>query len=371
MSAIESAAKPWVSKLAAYEPGRPIEEVARALGFNPREVIKLASNENAMGPSPKAVAAMRAFADKMHLYPDGDSFYLRRGLSAKLGLQADQIFLGHGSNEIIALLAHVYLDRGSNIVMADRAFVMYQLVASLYEAETIMTPMREFAHDLEAMLAAITPETKLVFVANPNNPTGTVVRNDALDRFMDRLPPHVVAVLDEAYVELLPREEQPDSFRYVREGRPVFVLRTFSKTYGLAGLRIGYAAAPAEGVRLLNRVRQPFNVNAMAQAAALAALDDDEYVERTRAAVREGLAFLRRELMGLGLECVPSVANFLLVKVGRGRELFEALSSKGVIIRPMDAYGLPDHVRITVGTMSENERCARAIAECLRERRIS
>jgi histidinol-phosphate aminotransferase len=368
MASLTEIAKKWVAGLAVYEPGRPIEEVARELGFLPDEIVKLASNENALGPSPRALAAMREASSRMHLYPDGDTFRLRKALAERLGVTPDEIFFGHGSNEIIALLGHVYLDRGAQIVMADRAFVVYKLVAALYEAETIAVPMRGFTHDLDAMLRAITPATRLVFVANPNNPTGTMVDGAHIERFMQKLPDHVIAVFDEAYVELLPPARQPDLLRYVRERRNVYVLRTFSKTYGLAGLRIGYAVAPPEGVALLHRVRQPFNVNAMAQAAALAALEDDEYVERTRAMVRAGLAFLTRELTGLGLEVVPSVANFLLVKAGRGRELFAALQKKRVIVRPMDAYGLPDHVRITIGTPEENAMLIRAMAEALRER---
>lgn len=368
MSALTSIAKKWVSGLSTYEAGRPIEEVARELGFEADEIIKLASNENALGPSAKAVKAMKDVAAKMHLYPDGDTFYLRKALASKLGVLPDQIFFGHGSNEIIALLGHVYLERGTNIVMSAQAFVVYKLVASLYEADTISVPMRDFTHDLDAMLKAITPQTRIVFVANPNNPTGTMVDGAAIERFMQKLPDHVIAVFDEAYIELLSPDQQPDTLQYVKQKRNVFVLRTFSKIYGLAGLRVGYAVAPSEGVALLHRVRQPFNVNAMAQAAALAALDDDPHVERTRDMVRDGLAYLRRELTGMGLECVPSVANFILVKVGRGRELFEALRKKKVIVRPMDPYGLPEYLRITVGTRKENEFFVRALSEALRER---
>ena len=368
MSSISSIAKKWVAGLATYEPGRPIEEVARELGLNPHEIIKLASNENALGPSPMAIEAMRRTVDRMHIYPDGDAFYLRKAVSTKLGVGDDQVFFGHGSNEILALLGHVYLEKGANIVASDRAFIVYKLVASLYEAETISVPMAGFTHDLDAMLKAITSKTKLVFVANPNNPTGTMVDGAAIDRFMARVPDHVVVVFDEAYIEILDPKDQPNTLRYVREGRPVYVLRTFSKTYGLAGLRVGYAVAPAEGVKLLHRVRQPFNVNAMAQAAALAALEDDAYVARTRSMVKEGLAQLAQAFDRMGVRYVPSVANFILVETGRGRELFEALRRKKVIVRPVDNYGLPDHIRITVGTREENEFLIRALESALRER---
>jgi len=359
-------ANPWVAGLGIYEPGRPIEEVARELGFRSADdIIKLASNENALGPSPKAVRAMARAERGMHLYPDGGSFYLRQALSRRLRVDMEEIIVTHGSNEAIELLAHVFLDRGSNIVMADRAFVVYRLVAASARAETIAVPMKKFTHDLDAMLKAITPRTKIVFISNPNNPTGTMVDGRAIDRFMKRVPGHVVVVFDEAYIELLPPSRQPDVLRYVRQGRPVFVLRTFSKTYGLAGLRVGYAIAPREGVALLNRVRQPFNVNAMAQAAATAALGDDAYVLRTRRLVEGGLKQLMRGFTLLGLEYVPSVANFILVRTGAGRRVFEALQREKVIVRPMDPYGLPEYIRVTVGTRAENAAFLRALGKIL------
>lgn len=366
MSALIKNAKPWVAQLSTYQPGKPIEEVARELNLgDPAGIIKLASNENALGPSPKAVAAMKQMAGRMHIYPDGDTFYLRQALARRLQVKPEQLFLGHGSNEIIQLLGHVYLEQGTDIVISRYAFVVYQLVASLYQAETLVTPDRALGHDLDAMLARITPRTRLVFIANPNNPTGTMVTREALDRFMDRVPEHVIVVLDEAYVELLPDGLQPDSLRYVREGRNVYVLRTFSKVYGLAGLRIGYAVAPEAGVGLLHRVRQPFNVNAMAQAAALAALEDGEHMERTRRMVAEGLVQLTQGLGRLKVEGVPSVANFLLVKVGNGQEIFQALQRERVVVRPVNVYGLPEYVRVTVGTREENDRFLTALARVL------
>jgi histidinol-phosphate aminotransferase len=367
MTAIATSAKPYVARLSTYQPGRPIEEVARELGFDPHEVIKLASNENALGPSPKALEAMRNNASKMHLYPDGDSFYLKQALAKKLGVKEGQVFFGHGSNEIIALLGHIYLEKGTNVVASQQAFVVYKLVAALYEADCIEVPTREFGHDLDAMLKAITPQTRLVFVANPNNPTGTVVDNAALDRFIASLPAHVVCVIDEAYIELMPPEKRPDTIAHVRAGRSVFVLRTFSKAYGLAGLRIGYAIAPEEGVALLHRVRQPFNVNAMAQAAALAALDDDAFVSKTRKMTLDGLAFLTGEFKKMGLSFVPSAANFVLVKTGRGREVCAALQRQKVIVRPVDPYGLPEYIRVTVGTGAENEAFIAALKKVLAE----
>jgi histidinol-phosphate aminotransferase len=368
MNAISRAAKPWVRALSTYQPGKPIEELARELCLGDAGgIVKLASNENSLGPSPRALQAMSAAASRMHLYPDGDTFYLKAALAAKLGVKTSQVFFGHGSNEIIQLLGHIYLEDGSNIVAADGAFLIYRLVASLYRADTLAIPMRNYTHDLDAMAEAVTPRTKLVFIANPNNPTGTMVDGEALTRFMDRVPAHAAVVIDEAYIELIPRERQPDTLRYVREGRAVYILRTFSKTYGLAGLRIGYAIAPEAGVELLHKVRQPFNVNAMAQAAALAALEDDEYVERTRAMVQDGLRQVTQQLDSMGVAYVPSVANFLLVKVGRGLEICQALQRNKVIVRPMDPYGMPEHVRVTIGTRAENQTFLAALGKVMQE----
>ena len=362
-------ARPHIAALLVYEPGKPVEEVARELNLgDPEHIDKLASNENMLGPSPKAIAAMQQAAANMHYYPDGGAFYLKQALGAQLNLKPDQLIIGDGSNELLVFLSQVFLEPGSSIVMGAQAFIVYLLAASMFEAKTIRVPMKNFAHDLDAMLAAIQPDTRLVYIANPNNPTGTVVSPQQLDDFMDRVTDNVVEVFDEAYVALLPPDEQPDTLRYVREGRNVFVLRTFSKTYGLAGLRIGYAASTPEGIALLNRVRQPFNVNAMAQVAALAALEDDEHVERTRALVRDGLAQLEQACRERNLDTVPSKANFLLIKTGAGRELFQALQKKRVIVRPMDGYGLPDYVRVTVGTREQNEHFIQALDEVLAER---
>ncbi len=351
--------------LKSYEPGRPLEEVARAFGLCASDLVKLASNENALGPSPRAVAAMREAAPRMHLYPDGGCFHLRQALGAKLGVPPEWLLFGNGSNEIIEFLGHVFLGPGTNLVMSQGAFIIYKLVADAAGAETRMAPMRGFTHDLDAMADRVDARTRLVFVANPNNPTGTRVDNEALREFLRELPPHVLPVLDEAYVELLAPEEQPDSLGWLREERPLLVMRTFSKTYGLAGLRLGYAAARPELLAWLEKFRQPFNVNAMAQAAAIAALEDDAYVEQTRELVREGLAYFVRECAELGLETVPSVANFLLVRTGEGRRRFEELQRKGVIARPMDGYGLPDWLRFTVGTEAENRRALDALREVL------
>lgn len=357
--------RPGIENLLVYEPGRPLEEVAREHGLAPGELVKLASNENALGPSPKAVEAMRREAARMHLYPDGGGYYLRQALAERLGVDPATLLFGNGSNEIIELLGHVFLGPGTNLVMSECAFIIYKLVADACGAETRMAPMREFSHDLNAMAALVDDQTRLVFVANPNNPTGTRVSNDELKAFVDRLPPHVLLVMDEAYVELLSPEEQPASLDWVREGRPVLVMRTFSKTYGLAGLRLGYAVADPSVITLLNKFRQPFNVNAMAQAAALAALSDEAHVDQTRTLVREGLAFFETACAEMGLDVVPSVANFLLIRTGEGRRRFQDLQRRGVIARPMDGYGLPEWLRFTVGTPAENQRAIDALREVL------
>lgn len=359
-------ANPWIAGLGTYEPGRPIEEVARDLGFNDAsDILKLASNENLLGPSPLAMEAIREHVSSQHVYPDGGAFYLRRALAKRHDLEMEKVLPCNGSNEAIELLAHVFLGPHKSMVMGSHAFVVYRLVAALAQAETIAVPMPDFVHDLDQMLEAIQLDTRLLFIANPNNPTGTVVTQDALDRFMDQVPDHVAVVLDEAYIDLLTPEQQPDTLRYVRENRRVFLLRTFSKTYGLAGLRVGYVMGPESGIQLLNKVRQPFHVNALAQVAAMAALRDEDFVNCTRRMVQDGLSQLGAACDQLGLDYVPSVTNFLLVKTGRGREICQALQQKRVIVRPMDGYGLPEYIRVTLGTQEQNDNFVAALTDVL------
>lgn len=355
----------WIPRVPVYEPGRPMEEVARELGFDSIEdLVKVASNENELGPSPRALEAMAATAGEMHRYPDGGCFYLKQKLAELLGLQPGNLLFGNGSNELIEFLGHVYLNPESSLVMSECAFVVYRLVAALFQAGVTAVPMKHFTHDLDAMLEAVTPQTRLLIVCNPNNPTGTFNPPREIDRLIERLPDSVLAVFDEAYYEVMPEADRPDVLRHIREGRKnVLVLRTFSKAYGLAGLRLGYAVAHEETIALLNHVRQPFNVNAMALAAGLAALDDPSHLDATRAMVAEGLDFLAVECAAMDLETVPSAANFILVKTGDGRRVFEELQSRKVIARPMNGYGLPEWVRITVGTPKQN----RLIMEALRQ----
>ncbi|MDB4412344.1 histidinol-phosphate transaminase [Akkermansiaceae bacterium] len=352
---IESASNQWVCDLVAYEPGKPIEETARELGLKPEEIIKLASNENPLGPSPKAQEAMRAEIAKAHLYPDGGGYKLRTALAEKHGVAFENVVLGNGSNEIIELLCHSFLKPGVALIAAEHAFVVYKLMATLFGADYKEVPDPGFVHDLEGMADAITPETRLVFIANPNNPTGTLVGQEEIDRFIERLPDHVVAVFDEAYFEFLP--DAPDAIKHVKAGKNVVVMRTFSKAQGLSALRIGYGLAPAPIAGLLNRARQPFNANAIAQAAALASIQDEEHIAATVENNRIGLEFFESAFAKRGWEFVPSVANFVLVNVGDGDRVFGELLKKGVIVRAMRGYKLPEWVRISVGTPSQNERC--------------
>jgi histidinol-phosphate aminotransferase len=358
----QSLANQFVCDVPVYEPGRPIEEVAREMGLDARSIIKLASNENPLGPSPKALVAMRKALATAHLYPDGGGFYLRQGIAKKLGVKIDNIVLGTGSNEIIEFLFHAFVGPGDEVVAGDRAFVIYSIMAKMFQTRCVEVPFKGHTHDLKAMLAAITPRTKLVFVANPNNPTGTRVTDAELDDFVKRLPPHVIAVLDEAYIEFL--DDPPPSIKYALE-RNVIVLRTFSKIVGLAGVRIGYGVAQKECIDLLARVRQPFNTNAIAQAGALAALGDAAHIRKTKALTRRGLAYLEKEFTKLGLEFVPSSANFVLVNVGDGDEVFRALQRGGVIVRPMRGYKMPAWIRVTVGTMPENQRFIKTLKASL------
>ena len=356
--------KPSVLTQPVYEPGKPIEDVARELGLDPTGIIKLASNENPWGSSPLAVAAAKRALEHGELYPDGGCFSLRQKLATRWGLAAEQFIVGNGSNEIIELLGHVFLREGDEVVMAAPAFVVYKLVTRLFGATPVEVPLREWRHDLDAMAAAITPRTKLVFVCTPNNPTGTANTEAELLAFARALPEHVVGVFDEAYAEFL--VNAPDLRPLIAEGRKIICLRTFSKIYGLASVRVGYGYGSAEMCALLNRVKQPFNVNAIAQAAALAALDDSDFAEKTARENRAGLADLVRGCEGLGLEVVRSVANFMLVRVGDGERVFQALQRRGVIVRPVRSYGLPEWVRITVGTPAQNARFLSELASATR-----
>ncbi|MCU0792397.1 MAG: histidinol-phosphate transaminase [Opitutaceae bacterium] len=345
---------PSVLSQPVYEPGKPIEDVARELGLDPAGIVKLASNENPLGASPLAVSAATRALGQAELYPDGGAFALRQKLSVRHGLAPEQFVIGNGSNEILELLGHVFLRPGDEVVMGAPAFIVYKLVTLLFGARPVEVPLVNHRHDLAALARAITPRTKLVFLPSPNNPTGTANTPEEIAEFVRALPSHVVFAFDEAYAEYL--ENPPDLRPLIAEGRKVIGLRTFSKIYGLAALRVGYGYASPELAGLLNRVRQPFNVNAIGQAAALAALDDDAFVHRTREANTHGLRQLEQGFTRRGLEWVPSVANFLLVRVGDGARGFVELQKRGVIVRPMKPYGMPEWLRVTVGTDAQNLR---------------
>jgi histidinol-phosphate aminotransferase len=354
---------PSVLTQPVYEPGKPIEEVARELGLDPAGIVKLASNENPLGPSPLGVAAATRALAQSELYPDGGCFALRQKLAAKHGLAPEQFVIGNGSNELLELLGHVFLRPGDEVVMGAPAFIVYKLVALLFGAKPVEVPLVNHRHDLAALARAVTPRTKLVFLPSPNNPTGTANTAEEIAAFVRGLPEHVVFAFDEAYAEFL--DNPPDLRPLIAEGRKVVGLRTFSKIYGLASLRVGYGYASPELAGLLNRVRQPFNVNAIGQAAALAALDDVEFVTRTRTVNAAGLRQLEAGFSARDLEWVPSVANFLLVKVGDGARAFVELQKRGVIVRPMKPYGMPEWLRVTVGTEAQNTRLLVALDEVL------
>ncbi|MDR1303601.1 MAG: histidinol-phosphate transaminase [Verrucomicrobiales bacterium] len=353
-----------LKNLHVYEPGKPIEEVARELGLDPAAIVKLASNENPLGPSPLAVAAMRQAAGRMHIYPDGASFELATAIAKKQGVEYNNLILGNGSNEIIEFLFHGFTRRGNSSVIASRySFAVYKLMAELFDVAFIEVPDRDFVHDLGAMRAAIRPDTKLVFVTNPNNPTGTRVSNDELEQFVFSVPKNVVIVLDEAYYEFC--QHPPDTLGWIRRGANIVALRTFSKIQGLAGLRIGYGMANADTISVLQRCRQPFNINAMAQAAALAAVGDAEHERRTRELNFAGLERLAKFAKARGIVSVPSHANFMMLKVGDSQRVFVELQKHGVIVRCMSSYGLPEWIRVTIGTPAEMEKFERALIKCL------
>ena len=364
MTSIWGLANPQLRNLAVYEPGKPIEETAHELGIDPAEIIKLASNENPLGPSLKAARAMRAALENAHLYPDGSGVSLCKAIAAKLGLATENIILGSGSNEVIEFLGHAFLNPGDDVVTFQYAFIIYKLLATAFSVRTIETPCPDYQQDLEATLNAITPKTRLIFIPNPNNPTGTLVSQRAIDRFMSRVPENIVVVFDEAYFEFL--DDPPDTLQYVHEERNVVVLRTFSKIHGLAGLRIGYAVARPDVIEVLHKTRQPFNVNSVAQAGALAALNDDAHLRETKRVIDEGRVYLQKQFSVMQIPFVPAVANFVMLNVGDGCAVFEKLLRRKIIVRPLKGYGLTEWVRISVGTMEQNKKLIAALGDMMR-----
>lgn len=350
-----------IMKIQPYEPGRPIDDVKRELGL--RSVIKLASNENPIGPSPKAVRAVKQSLGEIHRYPDGGSYYLLETLAGHLNLSKKQIIFGNGSNEIIELASRAYLGEGDKVLLAEPSFLVYKLVAQAVGAKQVTVPLKDFRYDLEAMARKVSRRIRIVYIANPDNPTGSYVTAKELDWFLKKVSSDTLVILDEAYWEFVDAGDFPKSFRHLNRGN-VLILRTFSKAYGLAGLRIGYGVASPAVIDALHRTRQPFNVNSVAQTAAAAALKDKTYLKKTQTVVRKGKEFWYRELDRMGLEYVPTQTNFILVNVRQsGAALFQRLLKKGIIIRDMKAYGLEQFVRITIGSEEENRRCLRALQE--------
>ncbi len=353
-----------ILNVSPYVAGKPIEETKRQLGL--REVIKLASNENPLGPSPKAVEAIRKAAFGLNRYPDSQGFYLKKKLAKILGVGTANLVLGNGSDELIDIIIKTFVEDDENIVTSDTTFLEYEIIASVYGRKIVKVPLRYFKYDLESMKKRIDKKTKVVFIANPNNPTGTYVTKYELDDFISGLPDNLLVVLDEAYDAFIDVNDFPNTLKRFNK-KNIIILKTFSKSYGLAGARLGYAVANEELAGYMERARQPFNINSLAQAGALSALDDKEFLRKTRKIVLEGKSYLYDNLKKLGLAYVPTVANFILIDAGQnGFELFEKMLKFGVIVRDMKQYGLKNFIRVTIGTKKENERFIKVLRKILK-----
>ena len=351
----------YIRSIAAYQPGKPISDVARELGLNEADIVKLASNENPLGSSPKALLAIRSALGELAMYPDGGGFALKAAIAKKYSVSAEQIVLGNGSNDILELAARTFMKAGDSAIYAQHAFAVYPLATQAVGATGIEVPAKNFGNDLDAMLCAIRADTKMVFLANPNNPTGTFVPGSALRAFVQSVPPTVLVVLDEAYGEYLGDADAYDSVPWLIEFPNVIISRTLSKAYGLAGLRIGFGLAHPRLIDLMNRVRQPFNVNHLAMVAAVAALGDDAFINESRRVNDTGMALLKAELAKRNLESIPAHGNFITFKVASAQRVFNALLKQGVIVRPLAGYGLPDFLRVTIGTEVQNRRFLAAL----------
>ena len=356
----------YVRAIAPYQPGKPTSELAREMGLEEKSIVKLASNENPRGIGPRTRAAIEKALGDLARYPDGNGFELKDALSRRYGVSMDSIVLGNGSNDVLELVAMAFLGAGTSAVYSQHSFAVYPLATQARGARGISVPAKDFGHDLPAMAKAVEADTRIVFIANPNNPTGTFVDYGAMEAFLKSVPGCIV-VLDEAYNEYLPPELRVDTAKWVKRYPNLVVTRTFSKAYGLAGLRVGYAMANPAIADLMNRVRQPFNVNSISLTAAAAALDDMEFVARSYAENRSGLKQIEEGVRVLGLEYIPSYGNFITVRVGKAGEIFKRLLKRGVIVRPVTGYELPEHLRISIGTPEENERFLKALAASLRE----
>jgi len=355
----------YVRAIAPYQPGKPISELAREMGLDEADIVKLASNENPLGISPKARAAIVGALDELALYPDGNGFELKSALAAKLDVDLSGIVLGNGSNDVLELVARAFLAPGSSAVYSQYAFAVYPLVTQATGAAGIEVPALNFGHDLAAMRAAIRDDTRVVFIANPNNPTGTLLDAAALHAFLESVPKQVVVVLDEAYGEFLAADLQVPSVAWLAEFPNLVLTRTFSKAYGLAGLRVGYALAQADVAGMLNRVRQPFNANSLALLAASAALNDAGFIAASKRVNDAGMAQLTQGFQRMELEFIPSFGNFVCVKVGAAGGVFQALLKRGVIVRPVGNYGMPEYLRVSIGLPQQNARFLAALGEIL------
>lgn len=363
---VEQRAPAYIRGISPYIPGKPISELAREMGLEESKIVKLASNENPLGMSPKARAALQAELDSLSLYPDGNGFGLKQALSRKYGVEMDSIVLGNGSNDALELAARAFLPAGASAVYSQHAFAVYSLAVQCVGARGIEVPARAWGHDLAAMADAIDADTRIVFLANPNNPTGTFIPGHLLEAFLERVPKDVLVLLDEAYNEYLPPELRYDSVAWIKRFPNLVISRTFSKIYGLAGLRVGYAVANPAVADLMNRVRAPFNVNSLALAAAEAALGDEAFLQKSYETNRAGMAQIVEGLNALNLEHIPSVGNFVTFRVGDGAGVNRRLLQQGVIVRPIANYGMPEWLRVTIGTEAENARFLEALAQALK-----
>lgn len=352
-----------IRAIAPYQPGKPISELERELGIS--DIVKLASNENPLGPSPKAIAAIEGALGEIALYPDGNGFALKTALARRFGLDMDQLVLGNGSNDILEFAARAFLGPGTSAVYSRHAFAVYPLATQTVGARGIEVPAHAFGCDLDAMSAAIASDTRVVFIANPNNPTGTFIPASDLLAWLRRVPAHVLVVLDEAYTEYLSEQDRYDSLAWLPEFPNLLVSRTFSKAYGLAGLRVGFGVAAPAVIDLLNRVRPPFNVNSLGLLAAEVTLDDADYLARGVALNRAGMLQITNGLRRLGLDYIPSWGNFLAFRVGDGAAVYQRLLRRGVIVRPVGAYGMPEWLRVSIGLASQNETFLSALADVL------
>ncbi|HET9112359.1 MAG TPA: histidinol-phosphate transaminase [Burkholderiales bacterium] len=366
-ASLAALAPPYVRAIAPYQPGKPIAELARELGMAPERIVKLASNENPLGPSPRALTAVERELHELARYPDGSGFELKQALSVRLGVATAQIVLGNGSNDVLDMAARAFLSIGTSAVFSEHAFAVYAIATLTAGAEGIVAPAREYGHDLQAMLAAIRADTRMLFVANPNNPTGTYLSNDAMLAFLQQVPEHVLVVLDEAYGEYLPETLKSEAVNWLARFPNLIVTRTFSKAYGLAGLRVGYALASAEVADMLNRVRQPFNVSHLALAAATAALADDEFIARSYALNQLGMRQITQGLELLKLSYIPSYGNFLAIRIGNATSMYRRLLEQGVIVRPISNYAMPEFLRVSIGLASENHQFLQALENALKE----